>query len=79
MITDQLKVGEIRKFLGFLHDYDYSAMEPDDDDEPELEDSEPPDEPGEEDPTQTATAPEDPAQYKERTVGIPNSLCQDAA
>ncbi len=75
LITDQVRLDEDKKSIGFLHDYDYSSMETDSDEEREADElSDSSAEPGEGDPTQTAIAPDDPAKYKERTVGITVSI-----
>ncbi|OJT03599.1 hypothetical protein TRAPUB_5775 [Trametes pubescens] len=77
LITDQVRLDSDKKSIGFLHDYDYSSMETDSDEEPEADElSDSSAEPGEGDPTQTAIAPDDPAKYKERTVGITVSISE---
>lgn len=74
LIADEPRPGQPepkKKQTGFLHDYDYSAMEADPSEADE--DTQCPSSPSsgscEGNPTETATAPDDPSKFKERTVG----------
>ncbi|OJT12266.1 hypothetical protein TRAPUB_11200 [Trametes pubescens] len=75
LIADQLyakkhaKKSRKKAFTGFLHDYDYSAMDSDTSEEEEdaPSSSAPSSGSSEGCPTETATAPDDPSKFKERT------------